>query len=62
VKILLLRSAIKDLVSGREFYESQGDGLGEYFEEASCGLHRDGVRPGTAAQIPSRLPLVLVAL
>lgn len=34
VRIVLLRSAIEDLVRGREFYEKQGEGLGDYFEEA----------------------------
>lgn len=31
VMIVLLRSAIEDLAHGRNFYESQGEGLGEYF-------------------------------
>ena len=34
VRIVLLRSAIEDLVRGRAFYEKQGEGLGDYFEEA----------------------------
>ena len=34
VKIVILRSAIEDLVRGREFYEKQGEGLGDYFDEA----------------------------
>lgn len=34
VKIVILRSAIEDLVQGREFYEKQGEGLGSYFEVA----------------------------
>jgi hypothetical protein len=34
VRIVLLRSAINDLVRGREFYEEQGEGLGGYFEES----------------------------
>jgi len=34
VRIVILRSAIEDLVRGREFYEQQGEGLGDYFEES----------------------------
>ena len=34
MKIVLLRSAIEDLLRGCEFYEKQGEGLGGYFEEA----------------------------
>ena len=34
VRIVILRSAIEDLIRGREFYEKQGEGLGEYFAEA----------------------------
>lgn len=34
VNILILRSAVKDLINGREFYERQGEGLGDYFEES----------------------------
>ena len=34
VRIVILRSAIEDLVRGREFYEHQGEGLGDYFHEA----------------------------
>ena len=34
MRIVILRSAIEDLVRGREFYESQGEGLGDYFGEA----------------------------
>ena len=34
VRIVILRSAIEDLVQGREFYEKQGEGLGSYFEDA----------------------------
>ena len=34
MRIVTLRSAIEDLVRGREFYEKQGEGLGEYFDEA----------------------------
>lgn len=32
VTIVLLRSAVEDLVLGRAFYETQGEGLGDYFE------------------------------
>ena len=34
MRIVILRSAIEDLVRGREFYEKQGEGLGDYFDEA----------------------------
>ena len=34
VRIVILRSAIEDLVRGREFYAKQGEGLGDYFDEA----------------------------
>ena len=34
MRIVILRSAIEDLVRGREFYEKQGDGLGAYFEDS----------------------------
>ena len=34
VNIVLLRSAIEDLIRGRAFYEQQGDGVGDYFEES----------------------------
>ena len=34
VRIVLLRSAIEDLVRGRTFYEEQGEGLGGYFEDS----------------------------
>ena len=34
VRIAILRSAIEDLLRGREFYEWQGEGLGYYFEES----------------------------
>ena len=34
MRIIILRSAIEDLVRGRGFYEKQGEGLGDYFEDA----------------------------
>ena len=34
VRIVILRSAIEDLIRGQAFYERQGEGLGDYFEEA----------------------------
>ena len=34
MRIVILRSAIEDLVRGRMFYEKQGEGLGDYFDEA----------------------------
>jgi len=34
VRIVILRAAIEDLVRGREFYEKQGEGLGDYFSDA----------------------------
>ncbi len=34
VRIVILRSAVEDLVRGRKFYERQGEGLGDYFDEA----------------------------
>ncbi len=34
MRIVILRSAIEDLIQGQEFYERQGEGLGEYFEES----------------------------
>ena len=34
VRIVILRSAVEDLVRGREFYERQEDWLGDYFEES----------------------------
>ncbi len=34
MKIEILSSALEDLRGGREFYEKQGEGLGEYFLNA----------------------------
>ena len=34
VRIVILRSAIEDLIQGQAFYERQGEGLGDYFEES----------------------------
>jgi len=34
VKIIILRSAIEDLALGWDFYDRQGEGLGDYFEES----------------------------
>lgn len=34
MKIKILRSAVEDLALGRDFYERQGKGLGDYFEES----------------------------
>lgn len=34
MRIIILRSAIEDLVRGRKFYEKQGEGLGAYFEDS----------------------------
>ncbi len=34
MKIVILRSAIEDLALGRDFYDRQGEGLGDYFEES----------------------------
>jgi hypothetical protein len=34
MRIVILRSAIEDLVRGREFYEKQDEGLGVYFEDS----------------------------
>ena len=34
MKIVILRSAVEDLTQGRDFYEQQGEGLGDYFEES----------------------------
>jgi len=34
VRIVILRSAIEDLARGRGFYDRQGEGLGDYFEES----------------------------
>ena len=34
MRIVILRAAIEDLVRGREFYEQQGEGIGDYFEES----------------------------
>ena len=31
MKVRILTSAINDLAAGREFYERQGEGLGDYF-------------------------------
>ena len=31
MKIEILSSAVSDLIEGRQFYEEQGEGLGEYF-------------------------------
>ena len=31
MKIKILISAVKDLEAGRQFYEKQGEGLGDYF-------------------------------
>ncbi len=34
MRIVILRSAIEDLVRGRGFYAQQGEGIGDYFEES----------------------------
>lgn len=34
MRIVILRSAIEDMVRGRDFYDRQGEGLGDYFEES----------------------------
>jgi len=34
MSIVILRSAVEDLVRGRDFYEKQGEGLGDYFEDS----------------------------
>ena len=34
MRIVILRSAIEDLARGRDFYDRQGEGLGDYFEES----------------------------
>lgn len=34
MKIIILRSAIEDLALGWDFYDRQGEGLGDYFEES----------------------------
>ena len=34
MRIVILRSAVEDIAQGREFYEQQGEGLGDYFEES----------------------------
>ena len=34
MKIVILRSAVEDLARGRDFYDHQGEGLGDYFEES----------------------------
>ena len=34
MRIVILRSAIEDLIQGQAFYERQGEGLGDYFEES----------------------------
>ena len=34
MRIVVLRSAIEDLVRGRDFYEHQGEVLGDYFAES----------------------------
>lgn len=48
--IVILRSAVGDLSRGRAFYEQQGEGLGDYFEQSlladieslrlHAGIHR----------------------
>ncbi len=34
MKIKILSSALEDLYAGREFYDKQGEGVGEYFFDA----------------------------
>ena len=34
MRIVILRSAIEDLARGCDFYDQQGEGLGDYFEES----------------------------
>ena len=34
MRIVILRSAVDDLIAGRDFYEQRGEGLGDYFEES----------------------------
>ena len=31
MKVRILKSAFEDLISGREFYEKQSEGIGDYF-------------------------------
>ena len=33
MKIILLRSAVEDMIRGRAFYDKQEEGLGDYFED-----------------------------
>ncbi len=34
MRIVILRAAVEDLERGRDFYDEQGEGLGDYFEES----------------------------
>ncbi|MFO1475246.1 MAG: type II toxin-antitoxin system RelE/ParE family toxin [Verrucomicrobiota bacterium] len=34
MKLALLTAAIEDLADGRDFYEQQGEGLGDYFQDS----------------------------
>ena len=34
MRVRILTSALQDLASGREFYEKQGQGLGDYFYDS----------------------------
>lgn len=33
MKIQILESAVKDLIAGKRFYDRQGPGLGDYFQD-----------------------------
>jgi hypothetical protein len=35
MRVRILTSALQDLASGREFYEKQGQGLGDYFYDSA---------------------------
>ena len=43
LRIVISRSAVEDLLRGREFYEMQGEGLGDYFE-SSLKSHIESLR------------------
>ena len=67
VKIVILRSAIEDLIRGREFYDNQGEGLGDYFDEVLAadidslhlyaGIH--GMAHGYLRMLSARFPYAI---
>jgi hypothetical protein len=66
MKIRILRSALEDLATAREFYDAQSDGIGDYFLDALfmeidsltlyAGVH--SIRFGYHRMVVKRFPLL----